>query len=415
MIAGAGVIGVTTAWELASRGHEVTVIEAAPGPAEGASFANGAQISPSESVPWASPSNLRMAVKWMWQADGPFRLKPTADTRQWGWLVRFLANCRQNRWEANARPMVAMALYSQQRLAAIRDAAGIDYDREDRGILRIFPTAPALHEAGDVIGVMAGHGVDMRMLGGDEIAELEPALGPALEQGRIAGGILAPGDETGDAAGFTAGLAAAAAREGVRFAWNSKVERIVTHGDRFHAVETPGGRIGGDALIVCAGLGAPQLTRRLGFDLPIYPLKGYSVTRRLGSSNLAPRISITDEGRRMVISRLGGRIRAAGKADLVGYDPALKTARAGGLMRDLERIYPALDYDGPPEYWTGLRPMTPNGIPLIGTTPVQGVYLNTGHGSLGWTMACGSAGLIADILDGRTPALPARDYRPVLF
>lgn len=407
IVIGAGVTGVTTAWELAARGHAVTVLDSRAGPGLGASYANGAQISPSESVPWASPHNLRLALQWMWQKDSPFRLKLSADPRQWLWLARFLANCRHSAWERNAARMVELALYSQRRLGEIRREAGLEYDREGRGILRIFKTKEQLRDSLPTIAAMQRFGVAMSPVDPDGITELEPALEPAIRQGEIAGGILAPGDETGDARLFADGLAEAATEMGVRFLWDTACRRVIVHADRFQAVETGDGRIDGDALVICGGLGSPEITRQLGFDLPVYPLKGYSVTQRLSNTEEGPHLSITDEHRRMVVSRLGGRIRAAGKADLVGYNRELEQPRAQSLLGDLRRIYPKLDCDGEPEFWTELRPMTPSGIPLIGPSGVRRIWLNTGHGSLGWTMACGSAAVTADLVEGRTPAVPA--------
>jgi len=398
IVVGAGVTGAVTAWELTRAGHQVLVIDEASGPAQGASYANGAQISPSEAVPWASPENLRRAFKWMWQKDSPFRLKLSTDTRQWSWLARFLSNCRTSVWQRNAAEMVDLSLASQRRLAEIREITGIDYDREDRGILRVYRTKDEVHAVDGFIREMQARGVSMTALDREAIAEVEPALTPALERGEIAGGVLAPGDETGDARAFTAGMVELAEAEGAEFQWNASCSRIETHEDRFSGLETPDGLFRADAMVLCAGLGSPHLTRRLGFDLPIFPLKGYSLTRSLASGNAGPRISVTDESRRMVISRLGDRIRAAGKADLIGYDPELRPDRVASLRRDLDRLYPELDYRDEPEAWTGLRPMTPDGIPLIGPSPVRGLWLNTGHGSLGWTMACGSAARLVEMI-----------------
>lgn len=410
IVLGAGVVGITTAWELARRGHGVTVIDRQTEPAAGASHANGAQISPSEAVPWASPSNLRLALAWMRQVDGPFKLRLTADSRQWWWLLRFLASCREDVWRRNARRMVRLALASQHRLHEIVDEVRPAFDRERRGILRVYDSGSALREAEGIVGFMAPLGVGLRAVGPDEILAIEPALRSAVASGAVAGGLYAEGDESGDAQAFTRALAHAAAALGVRTVLGRQVERIDTLGDRFHSVVAGGVRHVADHLVICMGLDTPPLTRSLGFDLPIYPLKGYSATLRLAATNSAPRVSVTDETRRMVVSRLGDRVRVAGKADLVGHDPRLDRRRAEQLVRDLWRIYPDLDHDGPPEFWAGLRPMTPTGVPIIGPSPVNRVYLNTGHGSLGWTMACGSAVLIADLLEGRTGELDPSDY-----
>lgn len=414
IVLGAGVVGVTTAWELARRGHSVTVIDRHAEAAAGASHANGAQISPSEAVPWASPSNLRLALAWMRQADGPFKLRLKADSRQWWWLTQFLANCREPVWRRNAGRMVRLARASQDRLDAIVRDAGIAFDREQRGILRVYESMEAQREARGIVDFMSPLGVGVRPVDADEILEIEPALGPAVARGDVAGGLYAEADESGDAQAFTQALARDAAAMGARLVFGHEVERIETHGDRFHSVIAGGERFGGDRLVICLGLDSPRLTRTLGFDLPIYPLKGYSATLRLAATNSAPRVSVTNESRRMVVSRLGDRIRVAGKADLVGHDEGLDRVRAGHLVDDLKRLYPELSFDGGPAFWTGLRPMTPTGVPIIGPGPVSGVYLNTGHGSLGWTMACGSAALLADLVEGRRPSIDPRDYDPRL-
>lgn len=414
IVLGAGVVGIATAWELAERGHQVTVIDRESEPAAGASHANGAQISPSEAVPWASPSNLRLALAWMREANAPFKLNLTPDSRQWTWLARFLASCRQSVWKRNAPRMVRLALASQRRLDEIVRSTGIEFDRERHGILRVYRSASAQREARGIVDFMAPLGVGIRPLDADGILEIEPALAPAVERGEVAGGLHAPSDESGDAQAFTRNLAALAAARGVTLELGREVERIETHGDRFHSVVAGDVRFTADRLVVCLGLESPPMARRLGFDLPIYPLKGYSATLRLAATNSAPRVSVTDESRRMVVSRLGDRIRVAGKADLVGHSRVLDSHRASSLVGDLTSLYPELDYVGAPEFWTGLRPMTPTGVPIIGRSPVRGVYLNTGHGSLGWTMACGSAALLADLLEGRPPELDPADYDPGL-
>lgn len=413
VVLGAGVVGVTTAHALATRGHAVTVIDAETGVAQGTSFANGAQISPSEAVPWASPNALRLAFGWMASGNAPFRLKLRAEPHQWAWLARFVRNCTDARWQRNAPAMVALANHSHHRMQALNDAHDLDYDREQRGILRIFRHMDqALAEQAHIGHVMAAHDVPLEVLDAEACVTLEPALAEALHAGRLGAGVLAPKDETGDAQAFTDALAREATAAGVRFRLGERVRAISTFCDRATGVVTDREEIQADRIVMALGTASVDLMRTLGVSLPIYPVKGYSATVPVAGSNSAPHVSITDQAGRFVVSRLGDRVRVAGKADIIGHERNIDPARATNVLDNLFGLFPNAGNRHEATVWSGLRPMTPSGIPLIGQSDLQGLYLNTGHGSLGWTMAAGSADLLADLIDGARPEIDPAPYAP---
>lgn len=414
VILGAGVVGVSAAWELARRGHEVTVIEREPGAGLLTSFANGAQVTLSEAVPWASPASLRLALGWLGRRDAPFRLRLRADPSQWSWLLRFLACCTHAAFERNAPAMVGLAVLSRARLEAIRGESGIRYDALQRGVMRVFSDKAAAHEeAGHLQHLMDEHGIEVRRLDGAGCVEAEPALQDAVGSGRVVAGLWAPGDETGDAHAYTVGLAAAAADAGVRIRYGETVTDLIRRGDRVRGVATDRDDYFGDAVVVALGLDSVPLLRSVGLQLPIYPMKGYSATVPVGGSNLAPTVSVTDQSGRFVVSRLGDRVRVAGKADIVGFDRSIDPVRSQDVVNDLFGLYPNVGDRARAEIWTGLRPMTPSGVPLIGRTEMEGLWLDTGHGSLGWTMASGSASVLADLMEGRRPAIDPAPFDPV--
>ncbi len=416
VVLGAGIIGVTTAHALATRGHAVTVIDAEAGPANGTSLANGAQISPSEAVPWASPGSLRLALRWMASANAPFRLNLRADPKQWAWLAQFVRNCTDARWHQNAPAMVALASHSQHCLQVLNDRHDLDYAREQRGILRIFQRMEQAQAEQDHIGrIMAAHDVPLDILDPDACVALEPALADAVNAGRLGAGLLAPRDETGDAQAFTQALAREAEAAGATFRLGERVRRITSFCDHATGVLTDRDEIRADGIVMALGTASVDLMRRIGVSLPIYPVKGYSATVPVGGSNSAPRVSITDQANRFVVSRLGDRVRVAGKADIIGHGRDVDPARAANVLDNLFGLFPNVGNRQQATIWSGLRPMTPSGIPLIGQSDMQGLYLNTGHGSLGWTMAAGSADLLADLIDGAPPKINAAPYAPGAF
>lgn len=402
IVIGAGVVGVTTAWRLREEGHDVTVIDANSAAASLTSHANGGQLGASEVTPWAGPGLILQAIKWMGQYDAPFRLRLTGSLRQLRWLWKFSKRCNEAAQKERIPPNLALALRSQaemHRLTELFDTQGvpIEFDHKRAGILRIFPTLKALAEATQTMPLMAEQGVEQQQLTSAECAVLEPALAAAHQKGEIAGGLFAPGDESGDAFLFTQGLAARAEVSGVNFQYDEKVTQLETKAGRIVKVHTDKGTYEPDVVVLAAGVASPDLGKIIGKWLPVWPVKGYSVTLEVNPAAVGiPNVSITDEARRIVISRFGTSLRAAGQAEVGGYDLTLDEKRGAGVLEALTAIFPAAATLGAPDYWCGLRPMTPDGSPILGAVPkVENLYLNTGHGTLGWTLALGSADLIA--------------------
>lgn len=414
-VLGAGVIGVTTAYFLARDGHQVTVIDAETDTAMGTSFANGGQISPSESVPWGNADTIGRIVRWTLTPDAPFRLRLKYDRHQWKWLLKFAANCNRQSFVTNAGHMVALAAHSRAVLNRLQADLDLAFDCEQRGILRVYKSLKTRDQAAEIIPLMTSHGVEMRTLSAAECLSLEPALGPALDAGTIAGGLYAPDDQSGDARKFSQAIADAAADAGADFRFGHSVLRLEVDNDHITGIITDRGRFDADTTIVCLGTGTAPLLRQVGLDMPIYPVKGYSTTVPVGNTNLAPQVSITDESQRIVVSRLGDRIRAAGKADIVGYQTGLAPRRARSVYQGLQKLFPQISSDDDAEFWTGLRPVTPDAMPIIGATEIRRLFVNSGHGTLGWTMAAGSAHLMAGMIAGRKSPIPMAPYAPGRF
>jgi len=401
-VLGAGVVGVTSAWYLARAGHEVSVFERQDAAAMETSYANGGQISTSHAEPWANPATPKQILKWLGREDSPmlFRLRP--DPHQWAWGLAFLRECLPARTRANAAQIAAINRYSRERLDALRAETGIAYERQARGILRIYQERQALDDAVRAAGLEQQHGVDLRALSAAECVQLEPALSECLVP--VAGGVWAPSDESGDAHTFTRELARLCAGGGVQFHYGSRIERIETKGGRvLRVLLDQGGPIETDAYVLALGSYSPLLLRPLGISIPVYPLKGYSITLPLVPGDVAPQISLSDGAHKLVLSRLGDRLRVAGTAELTGYDTAINEARCKAIVRRTFELFPKAGRPEEAQFWAGLRPATPGGVPCIGRTRYPNLYLNTGHGTLGWTMACGSGAAIADIVSGKKP------------
>lgn len=393
IILGAGVVGVTTAWYLAEAGHEVTVIERRDGVGMETSFANGGQVSAGHAEPWARPSAVPKVLRWLGREDAPLLFRPRADWAQWEWGLRFMLECLPGRFERNCRALAGLATYSRDCLRALRDQTGIRYDQLSRGILQ-FATDPRDLDA------LAAHG-DFKSAA--ECLAIEPAL--QHSEDRILGGVFNPADESGDAFKFTAALADLAIGKGVRFRFDTRVSKIRSTGSRVESLELDNGTVEGDAYIVALGSYSPLLLGSLGIRIPVYPLKGYSITLPLGPAEqaAAPSVSLTDEAHKIVISRLGSRLRAAGTAELTGYDSAINPLRCAAIARRIRQLFPQLGAVTTIGNWAGLRPATPNNVPIVGRTKLRNLYLNTGHGTLGWTLACGSGKALADLISGRKP------------
>ncbi len=411
LVLGAGLIGTTTAWYLAGRGHEVTVVDRRAGPGLETSFANGGQISVCHAQPWANPQAPAQILQWLGRDDAPllFRLRP--DPRQWTWGASFLLECLPARTRRNIGEIVRLALYSRASLQALRAETRIRYDELMLGILHYY-TQPRVFEAAvRAAAVMRDYGLDREVKTVDEAVAIEPAL--AASRGRIVGATYTPSDESGDAYLFTVRLAELARERGVVFRPNVAVERLAREGGRIAgavARDGAGGeaRITGDAYVLALGSFSPLVARGLGLNLPVYPAKGYSASVPVADRARAPHVSLTDDEAKIVISRLGERLRIAGTAELSGYSTELNPVRCEALIRRMREMFPgAGDYERA-EFWAGLRPATPSNVPIVGRTRYPNLFVNTGHGTLGWTLACGSGRALADLISGRKPEVDFR-------
>lgn len=406
IVLGAGLAGVTSAWYLAEAGHEVTVVERQQGAGLETSFANGGQISVSHPEPWANPGAPAQILRWLGREDAPLLFRWRADFRQWTWSLRFLSQCLPGPTRRNTVAIAALALYSRAALRALRDATDIQYDCLERGIAHLFFDERSFFRSREKARELHHHGIAVEALDRAACIELEPALADCTDT--LAGGLYAPDDESGDAYEFVRALAALCARHGVVFCYVNVIARIDAAAGRVLAVQVRGAdgearALRADAYVVATGSYAPQLVRPLGERLPIYPVKGYSVTIPLTPDAIAPSISITDESHRIVCSRLGDRLRIAGTAELAGYDTSLTPARCEAIVRRARELFPRLGESRPGDYWAGLRPATPGNVPIVGRGRLNNLFYNTGHGTLGWTLACGSARALTDIIGGRRP------------
>jgi D-amino-acid dehydrogenase len=404
VVLGAGVVGTAAAWFLSKRGHEVTVIEREPAAGLETSFANGGQVSPCHAEPWANPGTPLQALKWMFRADAPLVFKWWRyDPTLWAWLVRFLANCTPGRTRINTDRTLRVAIYSRACLQALRAETGIAYDEKTLGILHVYRNPKTFEHAQSASALMASLGLKRDVKTVAEAVAIEPALTGVANE--LAGAIFTPDDESGDAHKFTQRLAALAQDKGVLFCFNTTVTGFKREGDRIAAVVTDRGQVTGDAYLMAMGSWSTPWARQLGLDLPVYPAKGYSATLPVTDPAKAPSVSITDDEHKMVYSRLGDRLRCAGTAELAGWNDAITPVRAQAIVKNAKALFPgAGDFDGA-ELWCGLRPTTPDSVPLLGKTPLKNFYLDTGHGTLGWTMSCGSGKAVADIISGAEPEI----------
>jgi len=401
IVLGSGVIGVTSAYYLARAGHEVTVIDRQPKPALETSFANAGEVSPGYSSPWAGPGVPVKAVKWLLMKHGPLVIRPKLDPVMWIWLLKMLRNCTSARYAVNKSRMIPIAEYSRDCLRTLRSETGIHYDEREQGTLQLFRNSAQLdHTAGD-IAVLKQYGVPFEVLDRDGCVTAEPAL--AAVKDKIAGGLRLPQDETGDCHMFTQALAFEAEKLGVRFMFNVGIEGLNADATRITGVATSTGVMQADAYVLALGSWSPRLVRPLGISLPVYPVKGYSITVPITDPDGAPVSTVMDESYKVAITRLGDRIRIGGTAEISGYSDKLYAARRATLDHSLSDLFPRGGDLKKATFWSGLRPMTPDGPPIIGATRYGNLHLNTGHGTLGWTMACGSGRVLADLLSGRKP------------
>jgi len=406
LVLGAGVVGTCTAWYLAARGHEVTVVERRDGAGLETSFANGGQISVSHSEPWANPDAPIKLLKWLWREDSPLLFRLRMDPHQWSWGLKFFYECMPWRTPENSRRMVTLSAYSREKLAELRRTTSIDYDALERGILHYFTDVSAFEGAKVAAPELRKFGLQMEAKTADECVKVEPAL--AQFRDKIVGAMYTPDDESGDAHKFTVELARMAAQKGVQFLYGREIVALHANSAGMTGVTVKQGsaketQLTADAYVMALGSYSPLLTRKIGVDLDIYPAKGYSATATVIDASKAPRVSITDDAAKIVFSRLGNRLRIAGTAELSGYSTELNRVRCDALIRRAQLVFPeAADYNNA-TFWTGLRPSTPSNVPYIGRTKYSNLFLNTGHGTLGWTMACGSGAALADLISAKEP------------
>ena len=407
IVLGSGVVGVTSAWYLARLGHQVTVIDRQQAAAMETSFGNAGEISPGYASPWAGPHVPFKVLKWLTMKHGPFIFRPNADPAMWRWLMQMLANCTTPAYRRNKGRMVRLAEYSRDQLRDLRDTTGITYDERTRGTLQLFRTQAQLDAVRDDTRVLDEFGVPYQVLDRAGCATAEPAL--ALVSERFVGGLRLPGDETGDCHKFTQALAAMAEAAGVVFHYGTTIHRIATEADQVTGIATSAGLLTADRYVVALASFSPTLLKPLGLDLPIYPVKGYSLTVPITEPDCAPVSTVMDETYKVALTRMGDRIRVGGTAEISGYNTKLPPSRRGPLEQSLNDLFPRGGDLTRASFWTGLRPMTPDGTPIIGATKYRNLFLNTGHGTLGWTMSCGSGRLIADLVSDVRPNIDYAD------
>jgi len=406
IVLGAGVIGTTSAWYLAQSGHEVMVVDRQAEPALETSFANGGQISVSHSEPWANPTAPLTILKWFGREDAPLLFRPRAELAQWLWGLRFLFECLPGRTRRNTDSAFTLALYSREQLRQLRRDTGIRYDFDTRGILHLYEDGDEFKHARRQAELLRARGLDIEIKTPEGCLVIEPALRHSI--GRVVGGAYAASDECGDAQVFTRALSDLCAAQGVSFRFNVSVKRLEAARGAIERVVIDDEKgieesLRAEAYVVALGSYSPLLLAPVGVSVPVYPVKGYSVTLPLEPGDEAPYTSLTDHARKIVISRLGDRLRVAGTAELNGYDTEMNEPRCVALVKRCFEWFPNAGRPERAQFWTGLRPATPSNLPLIGRSKYSNLFLNTGHGTLGWTLACGSGRALADIVSGRKP------------
>ena len=407
VVLGSGVIGTTSAWYLAKQGHEVTVIDRQPAAAMETSFANAGEISPGYSAPWAAPGIPLKALKWMFMEHAPLIIQPRPDAQKIRWMMQMLGNCTTKAYQTNKARMVRLAEYSRDCLTDLRAETGLRFDERQQGTLQLFRTQKQMDAAGKDIEVLREGGVPFEVLDVAGCLAIEPGLRDAA--GKIAGGLRLPKDETGDCFKFTQGLAARATALGVTFRHGIRIDRLNMDAGRIVSVTTSDGDYAADAFVVALGSYSPQLVAPFGMKLPVYPVKGYSITVPVVDEDRAPVSTVMDETHKIAITRLGDRIRVGGMAEIAGFDLSLSDKRKRTLQHSVEDLFGGAGDQSRADFWTGLRPMTPDGTPIVGRSTVPNLFLNTGHGTLGWTMAAGSGRLLADIMSGHATDIESRD------
>jgi D-amino-acid dehydrogenase len=401
LVLGSGVIGVSCAYQLARAGHEVTVVDRQPAAALETSYGNAGEVSPGYSSPWAGPGVPVKAIKWLLMRHRPLVIRPNVDLNLIRWGLAMLRNCTSARYELNKGRMVRLAEYSRDCLKALRADTGIRYDERMQGTLQLFRTQAQLDGTAADIAILKRYGVAFTLLDRDGCMRHEPAL--AHVKDKFVGGLRLPGDETGDCFKFTQNLAALAVQQGVQFRYGTPIKRLLLAGKQIDGVLTDAGTLKADAYLVALGSYTPLLLRPLGLRIPVYPVKGYSITVPITDAGGAPESTVMDESHKVAVTRLGERIRVGGTAELAGYTLKLHDARRATLEHVVTDLFPRGGDVKRAEFWCGLRPMTPDGTPVVGGTRLPNLFLATGHGTLGWTMAAGTGRVMADLISGRAP------------
>jgi D-amino-acid dehydrogenase len=403
LVMGAGVIGTTCAYYLHRDGHEVTVVDRQPGAALETSFGNAGGVCPGFAGPWAAPGMPLKVLRWLFARHAPLSFRPRLDPLQWRWLATFLGNCNAERFARNKAHMQRIAHYSKACLVELREETGIDYDHGQGGVLQVFQTDDELEAAQNAAKILQSFNVAHRIVDRKDAIRIEPALAHAAVQ--LTGGLHLPDDETGDCHLFTTRLAELLQKRGVTFRFNTTVQSLIAEGNAVAGVATSSGLLTADRYVVALANDTPRLLRPLGIDIPVYPVKGYAFTIDAANVDRSPRSSVMDENSKVMVTRLGDRIRAAGIAEISGYDRTVEMRKAETVLHAARALFPDAGDYARATYWAGLRPMTPDGPPYLGATPLRNLLLNVGQGSNGWTQACGCGRVVADIVSARKPAI----------
>ncbi|GIK50043.1 MAG: D-amino acid dehydrogenase [Alphaproteobacteria bacterium] len=412
-VLGAGVIGIASAYYLARAGHEVIVLDRQDGPGLETSFANAGEVSPGYASPWPAPGIPMKALKWLFMRHAPLILRPRFDPAMASWVLAMLRNCTPARYARNKSRMVPLAELSRDELRSLRSDLGLDYDQRTLGTLQLFRTQRQMDDSAKDIAVLEHYGVAFELLDRDGCVRAEPGLAAARE--KIAGGLRLPNDETGDCHKFTQALAAWLASYGVKFHYGVNINSLRTANGAVAAACTDQGEIDADVFVAALASYTPRVLRPLGLRLPVYPVKGYSITAPVADAARAPVSTLLDETYKIAVTRLGERIRVGGMAEVSGFSHDRPARRRDTLAFCLNDLFPGAAYTDDLELWSGLRPMTPDGPPIIGPTRFRNLYVNTGHGTLGWTMACGAGRVLADLISGATPAIDIAPLAPARF
>jgi D-amino-acid dehydrogenase len=403
IVMGGGIIGVTTAWYLAEAGHDVTIVERRDDTGLETSFQNGALLAPGHSHAWASPSAPITLLKSFLQDDPPLRFRFRSEPSYWRWCLAFLRNCTSERYRANTLRTLRIMMYGVEQLRVLRDRTGIDYDGNDKGIIYLFRTEESFEKGVAAWNLLKQHNLPLETVDRQECARIEPALKASLD--KIGGGLFAPADGAGDALLFTRNLAKLAEARGVEIRLNTTVTRIEREGDRITRIATDQGPISGDYFVLALGLQSPDLACTIGINLPVYPIKGYTVSIPTDGYPEAPTVGIIEEDNMVAFARLGNRLRVGGKAEFAGYDKGHTPAQFKNVFKVSQDLFPRGGDYGKPIYYACLRPVTPGGPPILGPTPYRNLYVNVGHGAAGWTQACGACRVVVDMMLGRKPEI----------